>query len=125
MEYIFGTVQRNGVIVENLKTIDEQHSNLSGFIQTVREYSDCVITDRFRIVEKYRSDKDLIGNCYDWYVIDEHYRYVDRVGAFSVEMEEKQTENELALAELAEHQATSQTETELALAELAEIVLGG
>ena len=45
MEYIFGYVQRNGVTVENLKTVGEAHSHLSGFIQTVREYPDATITD--------------------------------------------------------------------------------
>jgi hypothetical protein len=62
------------VTVENLKTVGDAHSDLSGYIQTVREYADSTITDRFRITEKYRSDEDAEGNCYDRYVISEHYR---------------------------------------------------
>ena len=78
MEYIFGIVECNGVTVENLKTVGQTHTNLGGFTQTVREYTDSTITDRFRVVEKYRSEEDAEGNCYDWYVIAEHYRYEDK-----------------------------------------------
>ena len=87
MDYIFGVVERNGVTVENLKTVGDAHSDLSGYIQTVREYADSTITDRFRITEKYRSDEDAEGNCYDWYVISEHYRYVDRSNALKADIE--------------------------------------
>ena len=59
MEYIFGYVQRNGVTVENLKTVGEAHSHLSGFIQTVREYPDATIADVCRITEHYRSEEDV------------------------------------------------------------------
>lgn len=85
MEYIFGYVQHNGVTVENLKTVGNSHSELSGFIQTVREYQDTTITDVFRITERYRSDEDGEGNCYDWYVIDKHYRYVDETKPLKAE----------------------------------------
>lgn len=79
MTYIYGTVIRNGETVENLKTVGAEHSNLSGVIETKREFDDGVtITDRCRIVEHYHSDVDAGGNCYDWYVIDQHYRYIDR-----------------------------------------------
>lgn len=87
MEYIFGIVERNGMTVENLKTVGEAHSALDGYIQTVREYADSTITDRFHIVEQYRSDEDADGNCYDWYVINEHYRYVDRSNALKADIE--------------------------------------
>ena len=86
MEYIFGVVERNGVTVENLKTVGDAHSALDGYIQTVREYADSTITDRFRITEKYRSDEDAEGNCYDWYVINEHYRYVDKTEAVKTQL---------------------------------------
>ena len=86
MEYIFGIVERNGVTVENLKTVGQTHTNLGGFTQTVREYTDSTITDRFRITEKYRSDEDADGNCYDWYLIDEHYRYVDKTEAVKTQL---------------------------------------
>ncbi len=86
MEYIFGVAERNGVTVENLKTVGDAHSALDGYIQTVREYADSTITDRFRITEKYRSDEDAEGNCYDWYVISDHYRYVDKTEAVKTQL---------------------------------------
>lgn len=77
MEYIFGTSARDGVSVENLKTVGVEHSNLSGYINTIRKFSDGTkIEDRCRIVEKYAS-KEANGLCYDWYRIDNHYRNVD------------------------------------------------
>lgn len=85
MDYIFGVVERNGVTVENLKTVGQSHTNLGGFTQTVREYTDSTITDRFRVVEKYRSEEDAEGNCYDWYLIDQHYRYVDKTTQVAAE----------------------------------------
>jgi hypothetical protein len=85
MDYIFGVVERNGVTVENLKTVGQSHTNLGGFTQTVREYTDSTITDRFRVVEKYRSEEDAEGNCYDWYLIDQHYRYMDKTNPLAAE----------------------------------------
>lgn len=78
MEYIYGFEDRNGVIIENLKTIGDSHSELSGFIQTIREYSDAVITDMCCIVEHYKSEEDVEGGCYDWYRIGNHWRNIDR-----------------------------------------------
>ena len=86
MDYIFGVVECNGVTVENLKTVGQTHTNISGFTQTVREYADSTITDRFRITEKYRPDEDAEGNCYDWYVISDHYRYVDKTEAVKTQL---------------------------------------
>ena len=76
MEYIFGSNDFTGE--EVLKTIGAEHSDLSGFQQTVREYPDCTITDSFFVVRKYHSDEDAEGNCYDWYTIDKHNRIIDR-----------------------------------------------
>lgn len=77
MEYVFGTSKQNGIACENLKTIGETHSNLSGYISTIREFADGTkITDRCRIVKKYAS-KEENGRCYDWYLIDSHYRETD------------------------------------------------
>lgn len=86
MEYIFGVVECNGVTVENLKTVGDSHTNLSGIVQTVRKYPDGTITDHFKVVEKYRSEEDAEGKCYDWYVISEHYRYVDKSEAVKSEL---------------------------------------
>lgn len=78
MDYIFGHVQRNNVTVENLKTIGDKHSNLSGFVQVIKEYPDAIVTDVFYVVEHYQSDVDEEGKIYDWYVIDKHYRTIDK-----------------------------------------------
>lgn len=76
MEYIFGTDDFSGE--EVLKTKGVEHTNLSGFVETVREYDDCTITDTFHVVRKTQSDTDAEGNCYDWYVIDRHNRIIDK-----------------------------------------------
>ena len=77
MEYVFGTSKRNGCICENLKTVGAGHSNLYGYISTIRDFADGTkITDRCRIVKKYAS-KEENGKCYDWYLIDSHYRETD------------------------------------------------
>ena len=74
MEYIYGTTERGGVMVENLKTVGEAHTALSGFVGTVRVYGDgTTIEDRCRILEHYES-KEQDGVYYDWYTIDSHYR---------------------------------------------------
>ena len=80
MEYIFGTSTRTGETIENLKTVGVEHTNLSGFISVVRNFDDgSKIEDRCRIIKKYAS-KDAGGKCYDWYLIDNHYRVVDNSG---------------------------------------------
>ena len=76
MEYIFGSNDCTGE--EVLKTVGTEHSVLSGFKQTVREYPDCTITDSFHVVRKTKSDEDCEGKCYDWYLIDRHSRIIDR-----------------------------------------------
>ena len=75
MEYIFGINQLDGK--ETLKTKSEEHTDLAGFQRTVREYSDCVITDSYLIISKIKSSEDTEGNCYDWYEIDKHDRMID------------------------------------------------
>lgn len=75
--YIYGYVRRNGEMQENLKTKGSTHTDLSGYFTSVQNYPDSTIVDRCRIIEKYLSTEDDEGNCYDWYVIDKHYRYVD------------------------------------------------
>lgn len=76
MEYIFGTNDYTGD--EILKTKGETHTDLFGFCQTVREYTDSTITDTFRVLNKYHSDEDAEGNCYDWYTIDRHNQMIDK-----------------------------------------------
>ena len=80
MDYIFGTSTRTSKTLENLKTVGAEHTNLSGFISAVRDFEDgSKIEDRCRIIKKYAS-KDAGGKCYDWYLIDNHYRIVDNSG---------------------------------------------
>ena len=92
MEYIFGTVFRNGTMMENLKIISTSHTDFRGFQQVLREYPDSIITDNFRVVEKYREAEDAGGKTYDWYVIDSHYRVVDKTKPV-VEAEARNTAN--------------------------------
>lgn len=102
MEYIFGYVQHNSITVENLKTVGDSHSELSGFIQTVREYPDATITDVCRITEHYRSEEDGEGNCYDWYLISDHWRNVDRFSPVQVQTEEANATASIVFVTLAE-----------------------
>lgn len=69
LEYIFGADSYNGV--KTLLTKGDEHTDLNGFTDTVREYEDSTIIDSFRIVRKTDSKEDADGNCYDWYVIDQ------------------------------------------------------
>lgn len=77
MEYVYGTSTRSGQVCKNLKTVGQKHSDLSGYVSTVREFADGTkINDHCRIVEKYAS-KEADGLCYDWYRITDHYRETD------------------------------------------------
>lgn len=78
MEYVFGTRERHGVIEDILKTKGDKHTNLSGNMEIERKFDDSVITDIFNVVKKYQSKKDKDGACYDWYIIENHYRYIDK-----------------------------------------------
>lgn len=116
MVYVFGSVRRNGVNVENLKTIGETHSNLSGRECVERKFPDAHMTDTFYVKEKYRSDEDAEGNCYDWYVISDHNHYEDKftpgIGIYEqmiTDLEIEQIEQGLAL-----------TDAEIAIMELQE-----
>lgn len=78
MEYVFGEVTRGDIVREGLKTKGDTHSDLSGIVNLKREFSDSIIYDTFKIVEKYKSQIDETGKCYDYYIIADHYRYEDR-----------------------------------------------
>ena len=116
MEYIFGT-RRD---IEVLKTKGDAHSQLSGYHEVTREYPDQVIVDRFRVVRKIDSKEDIEGNMYDWYEIDRHYRMSDKSEQVSKVAEERSSELEEALVEVADMVAN----LEDALVEIAEIVEG-
>lgn len=98
MEYIFGNVCRNGVMVENLKTVGEEHTELKGAVSITRKYDDSNITDNFRIMEKYRSEETEEA-CYDWYVIEGHTRYEDKFTPGIRATEQEITDHELAIME--------------------------
>lgn len=74
MEYVFGTLDGKEVV----STKGDSHSNLNGFCEIEREYPESTITDRFRVVRRQWTAEDSIGNCYDRYEIDSHYRIIDR-----------------------------------------------
>lgn len=100
MEYVFGTVIRNNIEFENLKVINDSHTDLRGFIETVREFEDNKIIDKFQIIEKYYSTEDICGNTYDWYIIDKHYRYEDKASFVAQEIK---SINEITFISLAEN----------------------
>ena len=86
MEYVYGTANRGGVMVENLKTVGSSHTALSGFFGTVRTFEDGTrIEDQCRILEHYKSSEQD-GLCYDWYYIDSHYRNIEKDAATYAEM---------------------------------------
>lgn len=113
MEYVFGTKETT----EILKTKGDRHTDLTGFHEIKREYPDQVITDRFCIVKKFFSADDEEGNCYDWYEIGNHNRFIDK----TVPIQEALDVTEVGLMELAEIISSH----EEAIAELAELVAGG
>lgn len=114
MEYVFDTKDDR----EILRTKNGSHTDLSGYHELVREFSDQTITDRFRIVEKYNTAEDDEGNCYDWYVIDEHYRFSDKFSSRIIDTEQEITDLMLENIE----QGQSMTDMELAIMELQEKV---
>lgn len=78
IEYVFGTMWWENQERETLKTVTEDsHTDLKGYNEITREYTDNKITDRFQIVTKFLS-KEESGKFYDWYIIDRHYRFQDR-----------------------------------------------
>lgn len=77
MEYIFGTIKRHGKMVDILKTVGDEHTNLTDNHTIERKYPDSVITDTFTVAEHYLSKDGDDGKKYDWYELSNHYRYID------------------------------------------------
>lgn len=50
-------------------------------------------------MQKFASDEDAEGNCYDWYEIDRHYRVVDKTGPIVEQVAENNAALEDALCE--------------------------
>lgn len=101
MEHIFGKMHRNGMMMESLKTVSEEHSAYSDFVEIKRSYDDCVIVDRFRIVEHYQT-METESLCYDWYTIDQHYRYIDTSGPVAAAAKNANEAASIAFVTLAE-----------------------
>lgn len=101
MEYIFGRDNYTGD--EVLKTKGKEHTDLIGFVQTVRETDLDTTTDNFYVVRKVRSAEDAEGNCYDWYVIDKHNTILDSTKRVSAEMSEISDVSAIAFVKMAEN----------------------
>lgn len=95
MEYVFGSTGD----IEILKTKGGSHTDLVGFRQIEQVYPDQIITDHFHVVKKFDSQKDAEGNCYDWYVIDQHYRTIDKTVPIVKKVEEYNSNLETILCE--------------------------
>ena len=98
MEYVFGAVQRGGVTRESIKVAGGPDLAVGEFVTIVREYDDCNITDRCRVVERYHTENGPDGVRYDFYVIGDHYRDTDRTKAMAA----TQQATEIAFVVLAE-----------------------
>ena len=124
MEYIFGKMRRKGKYVEILKTVNDKHTNLLGFGHVEKQNPNEIITDDFRIVEKFDSD-DHDGLYYDWYEIDSHNRVVDRFTIAQPKINQGIIDSQDATCELSENMENSITELEQAMCDLSEEILGG
>lgn len=125
MEYIFGNIKRRGKLVHVLKTIGEEHSNLIGANQIERKYPDSIILDEFVVKEKYLSKRDAEGHCYDWYIITDHYRYIDYFTPLKEQITEGIEDSQVATCDLSEELDERITDVEVAICELSETLEGG
>lgn len=120
MEYIFGTIQRRGQTVDILKTVGNEHTNLTDKHEIIRKYPDCTITDVFFVVEKYLTKTDDEGRCYDWYVLDKHFRYIDYFSPQKEKIDTDIAESQTAVCDLSEELDNAIADLENALCELTE-----
>ena len=117
MEYIFGNIKRHGRLIHILKTVGPNHTDLTGSTQIKREYPDSIIVDDFTIVEKYLTQEDSEGRCYDYYEIKDHNRYIDYFTPRSYELEED-SQGLLDIADLVDENSTAITDLADYIAEL-------
>ena len=89
MEYTFGTRTRLGVTQRVLKVKGDRHTDLFGDVKLMRTYDDAKIYDSFTVVKKFLSKEDPEGNCYDWYIISDYYRYIDKFDQGITKVEER------------------------------------
>lgn len=119
--YVFGTKGDT----EILKTKSDSHTALSGFCVISRKYPDQTLTDSFRIVSKYRRAEDVAGNCYDWYIIDKHFRTSDKSEALKSDYNYKIGKTEDAILEEDTYMDKRLSAVEDAICELDEQINGG
>lgn len=118
MEYVFGTVQRAGGVVETLKTFGESHTSFDGHCVIERSFTDQILTDTFDVVDHYRTD-DVAGVAYDWYTITNHYQSGDKFTAQSPAIWQNITDMEIE--QMAQEQAI--TDHDIAIMELQEAII--
>lgn len=118
MEYIFGPIRKEGRDFERLETIGERHTDLSGRVIIRREFPDRIIEDVFSITEHYDTKEDAEGNCYDYYLIEAHYRDTDRFTPQRHEIDRGITDAQDATCELSEELDERIADIENALCEL-------
>lgn len=85
---VFGSITRGGKTYEIVKTVGDTHSNLQGRVTAKESYPDMVVEDTFTVKEKYES-KESGGLCYDWYLITDHNRIIDRFTPQREDLESK------------------------------------
>lgn len=122
MEYIFGTIQRHEKDVDILKTVGNEHTDLTGKHEIVRKYPDCTITDSFNVAEHFLSKEDAEGKCYDWYELADHYRYIDYFSPQKEGIDEQINETQDAILEIDESRLQAESDAENALIELDEAI---
>lgn len=120
MEYIFGTTRRHGTDYDGLKTINSSHTSLKGEVSVERIFPDSIITDTFIIVEKFMAKEDSEGNCYDWYIIKDHYRYIDKYSPAANRIDDDISEIQNAICEQSTLLESALADVENALCELSE-----
>ena len=119
MEYVFGTIRRGTQVAQGLKTVGEYHTAFDGICHVERRYPDNIITDDFRVVEKYKS-AEVDGVCYDWYEIDNHSRYIDMFSPVKERIESDIVDTQDALCETSADFDQRIADIEDALCELTE-----
>lgn len=83
-QYIFG---RDGD-ASILKTIGDEHTDLSGFFSVSVRTDVDEITHSCVVGKKYRSAEDADGCCYDWYIITGYSRDTDRTPRTNARVDE-------------------------------------
>ena len=125
MEYIFGQIKRRGKVVDVLKTVGAEHTNLQNNHIIERKYPDSIITDSFYVDEHYLSKDGADGKCYDFYTISNHYRYIDYFTPQKKTLNSRIDDTENAICENSEDLEMTVSDLENAVCELSELIEGG